>query len=184
MPEKAEVHIQQTGFIIEDAWLVLTPFDNAQGIGYNTAYIPEDAIQIDTTAKYNGIDEQVRWKKSEDNILNGYISLGDNVDWGVAYAFTTVTSPDERAVLLKFDSDDQGKIWLNGEQVFTHTKAFSAVIDNYTIPVTLKSGKNSILVKVCEEVGGWGFYLRITDTDGKSFDDLKINEREKTGLAE
>ena len=80
--------------------------------------------------------------------------------------------------------DDQGKIWLNGEQVFTHTKAFSAVIDNYTIPVTLKSGKNSILVKVCEEVGGWGFYLRITDTDGKPFDDLKINQIKETGFAQ
>ena len=184
MPEKAEAHIQKTGFIIEDAWLVLTPFDNAQGIGYNTAYIPEDATQIDTTAKYKGIDEQIRWKKSEDNTLNGYISLGDNVDWGVAYAFATVTSPDERGILLKFDSDDQGKIWLNGERIFTHTKAFSAVIDNYTIPGTLKPGKNSILVKVCEEVGGWGFYLRITDTNGNPFDDLKINGIEKIGLAQ
>ena len=180
MPEKAETHIQKTGFIIEDAWLVLTPFDNVQGIGYNTAYIPEDATQIDTTAKYNGIDEQIRWKKSEDNTLNGYISLGDDVDWGVAYAFATVTSPDEREILLKFDSDDQGKIWLNGERIFTHTKAFSAVIDNYTIPGTLKPGKNSILVKVCEEVGGWGFYLRITDTDGNPFDDLKISQLPKS----
>ncbi|MYH79361.1 WD40 repeat domain-containing protein [Candidatus Poribacteria bacterium] len=184
MSEKAESHIQKTGFIIEDAWLVLTPFDNAQGIGYNTAYIPEDATQIELTEKYDGIDGQIHWQKSEDNILNGYISLGDNIDWGVAYAFATVTSPDEREILLKFDSDDQGKIWLNGEQVFTHTKAFSAVIDNYTIPVTLKPGKNSILVKVCEEVGGWGFYLRITDTDGKPFDDLKISQLEEIGLAQ
>jgi hypothetical protein len=64
----------------------------------------------------------------------------------------------------------------------THTKAFSAVIDKYTIPATLKPGKNSILVKVCEETGGWGFYLRITDIDGKPFDDLKINQIEAAGL--
>ena len=175
MPEKAEAHIQKTGFIIEDTWLVLTPFDNTHAIGYDTAYIPEDATQIDTTETYGGIDGQIRWEKSTDDTRNGYISLGDNVDWGVGYAFATVTSPDEREVLLKFDSDDQGKIWLNGEQVFTHTKAFSAVIDNYTIPVTLKLGKNNILVKVCEEEGGWGFYLRITDTNGELFEDLKIN---------
>ena len=175
MPEKAETHIQETGFIIEDEWLILGPFDNTHGIGYDTAYIPEDATQIDTTETYNGIDEQIRWKKSEDNTLNGYISLGRDVDWGVAYAFATVTSPDEQEVLLKFDSDDQGKIWLNGKRIFTHTKAFSAVIDNYTIPVTLKLGKNSILVKVCEEEGGWGFYLRVTDTDGEPVENLKIN---------
>ena len=184
MPEKAEAHIQKTGFIIEDEWLILGPFDNAGGIGYNTAYIREDATQIDITQKYDGIDEQIGWQSSTDDTLNGYISLGDNVDWGVAYAFATVTSPDAREVLLKFDSDDQGKIWLNGEQIFTHTKAFSAVIDNYTIPVILKPGKNSILVKVCEEVGGWGFYLRITDTDGKPFDDLKISDSEETKLAQ
>ena len=175
MSEKAEAHIQKTGFITEDKWLILGPFDNAGGIGYNTAYIPENATQIDITKKYESIVEQIHWQKSEDDTLNGYISLGDDVDWGVAYAFTTVTSPDAREVQFRFDSDDQGKVWLNGEQVFKHTKAFSAEIDNYIIPVTLKPGKNNILVKVCEETQGWGFYLRITDTDGKPFEDLKIS---------
>ena len=86
-----------------------------------------------------------------------------------------VISPDERKVQLRFDSDDQGKIWLNGEEVFAHTRTYSAEIDRDIIPVTLKPGANSILVKVCEEEEGWGFYMRITDTNGKPFDDLIIN---------
>lgn len=175
MPDKAEMHIRKTGFITEDAWLTLGPFDNISGIGYDTAYIPEDATQIDTTKKYDGIDGQIRWQKIKDDTLNGYIGLGDDVDWQVAYAFAIVTSPDEREVQLRFDSDDQGTVWLNGEQIFTHLKTFTAKIDNYIIPVTLKQGANSILVKVCEEIGGWGFYLRITDTDGNPFEDLKIS---------
>ena len=40
-----------------------------------------------------------------------------------------------------FDSDDQGKVWLNGIEVFTHTKTFTAEIDNFIIPVTLNAGK-------------------------------------------
>ena len=175
MSEKSEAHIQKTGFITEDAWLILGPFDNAGGIGYHKAYIEEDAMQIDTSQKYDGIDGRISWQKSEDDMLNGYISLGDNVDWGVTYAFATVTSPDEREVLLKFDSDDQGKVWLNSEEVFTNTEAHSAIIDRYTVPVTLKPGENSILVKICEEMQGWGFYLRVTDADGKPFEDLKVN---------
>lgn len=178
MPEKAERHILKTGFIAEDKWLILGPFDNAGGIGYNTAYIPENATQIDRTKKYESIAEQIRWEKSEDDTINGYISLGDDVDWGVTYAFATVTSPDAREAQFRFDSDDQGKVWLNGKQIFKHTKAFSAEIDKYIIPVTLKPGKNNILVKVCEETQGWGFYLRITDTDGKPFEDLKVNSPE------
>ncbi len=43
------------------------------------------------------------------------------------------------------------------------------------IHVVAVPGKNSILVKVCEEEFGWGFYLRITDKNGQAFDDLKIN---------
>ena len=114
------------------------------------------------------------WQKSTDDTLNGYIDLGENVDWRVAYAFATVTSSDEREAQIRFDSDDQGKVFLNGKEVVTNTGAHSAVMDRYTVPVTLKPGKNSILVKVCNEKKQWEFYLRITDPDGKPFTDLKI----------
>ncbi len=174
MPEKAKAYIQKTGFIAENAWWTLGPFDNTDGSGYNTTYIPEDTTQIDTSIKYEGIDGQVRWQKSDDRTLDGYVGLGRDVDWAVAYAFATVVSPDERKVQLRFDSDDQGKVWLNAEEVHAHTRTYQTEIDRDIIPVTLKPGKNSILVKVCEEEGGWGFYLRITDTDGKPFNDLKI----------
>ena len=178
MPEKAKASVHGTGFIATDAWWTLGPFDNTNGIGYDTAYISEDVTQIDTATEYNGIDGQVGWQpKSADKTLDGYgyIGFDEDVNWGVAYAFTTVISPDERQVQLRFDSDDQGKIWLNGREVHAHTHAHSATIDRYIIPVTLKPGANSILVKVCEEAGGWGFYMRITDLDRKPFDDLIIN---------
>ena len=175
MLEKAEELIQKTGFITEDKWLILGPFDNSNGSGYDTAFISEDAAQVDTTAKYDSFNGKVSWQKCTDDTLNGYIHLGKDLDWCVAYAFATVTSPDEREVQFRFDSDDQGKIWLNGVEVYAHTKSHSAAIDRYTVPVTLKQGKNSILVKVCDEEEGWGFYLRITDQNGQVFDDLKIN---------
>ena len=174
MPERAKTYVQKTGVITEDSWLILGPFDNTKGVGYDTAYIAEDATQIDTTAKYDGVDGQISWQRSTDDTLNGYIDLGQDVNWRVAYAFATVTSPDEREAQIRFDSDDQGKVFLNGEEVFTNTGAHSVRIDRYTIPVTLKPGENSILVKVCNEEVKWEFYLRITDPDGKPFTDLKI----------
>ena len=174
-PEKAKAYVQGTGFITKDAWWTLGPFDNTNGIGYDTAYIPEDVTQINTATKYNGIDGQIGWQKSPDTTLDGYIGFDKDIDWAVTYAFTTVTSPNEREVQFRFDSDDQGKIWLNGKEVHAHTITHSAQIDWHIIPVTLKPGGNSILVKVCEETRDWGFYLRITNTDGKPFDDLIIN---------
>ena len=177
MLEKADEHIQKTGSFTEDAWMVLGPFDNADGIGYNTAYIPEDITEIDLAAKYDGLDGPVSWKKFTDTEFDGYIHIGRlSAKRHVFYAYVTVTSPDAREVQFRFDSDDQGKLWLNGKEIFTHTKTSKAEIDKYTIPVTLKQGKNSILVKVCNEQGGWAFYFRITDIDGNPFSDLKFSK--------
>ncbi|MYF98475.1 tetratricopeptide repeat protein, partial [Candidatus Poribacteria bacterium] len=174
MPEKAVEQMQLTGIIHENAWMTLGPFDNTAGIGYNTAYIPEDTKPIDITAKYESANGQIGWKQFADDAFNGYIDLGRNLNWQVSYAWTTVTSPDEREVQLRFGSDDQAKVWLNGKEVHANPQFRWAVIDDNIIPVTLNAGKNTILVKVCNEELGWGFYLRITDVDGKPLDNLKI----------
>ena len=175
LTEKAATYINKVGFIAESAWLTLGPFDNTEGVGYNTAYIIEDATQVDTTAKYDGADGQVSWKNLNDATLDGFVDFGKDVNWRTAYAWVTLISPDERKAQLRFDSDDQGKVWINEKKMYAHKRRNrGAVVDRRTIPITLRSGENSILVKVCNETLSWGFYLRITDTDGKPFDDLKI----------
>ena len=170
--EKADALVQKTGFMTEDAWMILGPFDNLDRIGFNTKYIPENLPQIDTTVKYDGKNGQVSWQKCPDDFIDGYIRILPNVDWSVTYSFATVHSPDERKVEFRFDSDDQGKVWVNGIQVHAHTRTYATDIDRDIIPVTLFPGKNSILIKVCEETRGSGFYLRVTDENGKPFDDL------------
>ena len=176
MPDKALEQMRLTGIIHENKWMVLGPFDNTAGIGYNTAYIPEDVAQIDTVTKYDGVDEKIGWQKYTDDAFDGFIDFGRDVNWRVSYAWTTVTSPDEREVQLRFGKDDQGKLWLNGNEVFADDKGGWPVVDRNIIPVKLKAGKNTILVKVCNEELSWGFFLRITDADGKPFEDLKIND--------
>lgn len=176
MHDKAMKQIRQTGMIDETAWWVLGPFDNTVGIGYNTKYIPEDTTQIDLTKKYDGIDGKISWKKFTDDTFDGFIDFGEDVNWRVSYASVTVISPDERDVLFQFSSDDQAKLWLNNTEIFADTNAQTAILDKNTIPVTLKAGENTILVKVCNERQRWGFYLRVTDTDGTPVEDLQIND--------
>ncbi len=180
MHDKARTYIQKTGFITEEAWLFLGPFDNTRGIGYDTAYIQEDITQIDMNKKYDADNKKISWSNLSDEKLNAFISLGEGHDWKAAYAFTTIVSPDAREVQFRFDSDDQGKIWLNGEKVYARRTSHPTEIDRYVFPVTLKQGTNSVLVKVCEETGGWGFYLRITDEHGIPYEDLQF-QRPDTG---
>lgn len=172
MQEKALELIQQTGIIHENAWSTLGTFDNTAGIGFNTEYINEESIQLDMNTQYEGVNEQINWKKFTDETLDGYIDFGTRGNWSVSYAWTTITSPDDQKVQFRFDSDDQGKMWLNGEEVYSNSQHKTISLDREIIPVTLKAGKNTILVKVCNEENESGFYLRVTDTEGKPIENL------------
>ena len=181
--EKAKAYMDKTAFIPESTWWIVGPFDNASGIGYNKAYIPENATQLDITAEYDGIEDPVSWKKQADDTFDGFVDFrkifDKNINWNTAYAWTIVNSPDERKAQLRFGSGCQAKLWLNGEEVFTHSEVHELAMDQDTIPITLKAGENSILVKVCSETYGLGFYLRLTDTDGKHFVDLEFGDSEE-----
>ena len=179
--DKAKDYTNKTGFIPEGVWLIIGPFNNTDGIGYNEVYIPEDATQVNTAAKYDGVDGQIGWKNRVDDTCDGFVDLdkifGGKINWVTAYARTTVTAPDERKAQIRLGSNDQAKVWLNGEEVFTYSESRSVTIDQNVIPVTLKTGENRILIKVCDEMGFWGFYLRLTDADGVPFTDLVFSQK-------
>ena len=175
MHDKAMTLMQQTGLIHEHFWLTLGPFDNKEGIAYNTEYIPENTPNIDMTAEYEGVNGQIRWEKFTDAVFDGFIDFGKDINWSASYALATVTSPDAREVQFRVGNDDQAKIWLNGNQVYANLNVGWAIVDNNIFPVKLKAGKNNILIKVCNERLNWGFYLRITDNDGKPFNDLTFD---------
>ncbi len=179
LTEIAKTYIDKTGFIPENSWLFLGPFDNTKGVGYNTTYIPESTKEFDTTTKYDGINGKVSWQQIADDVYDGFIDFGADDNWRTGYALTTIFSSDEQKAQILFDSDDQGKIWLNGKKMYAHRRNRGAVIDRRVIPVTLMAGKNTILVKVCNETSPWGFYLRVTDLDGIPFKDLKFNNSEE-----
>ncbi|MYF55418.1 tetratricopeptide repeat protein, partial [Candidatus Poribacteria bacterium] len=174
-PAYVENYLLKTGFVPETSWITLGPFDNKDTIGLFTAYIPEETTQIDTAAQYYGKDKLIRWRKPDDGKRNGMIWLGSDIDWTAAYAWTIVSSPDEREITIRFDSDDQGIIWLNGIEVFRHDRMGGARVDRYTVPVTLKQGENTILIKVCNATLHTCFFMRLTDMHGNPFKDLKFN---------
>jgi hypothetical protein len=170
--EKAQEEWAKSGFAKAADCLVLGPFDNTGGIGFSKVYPPE--VKIDVHATYQ---RQTAWKETKHKISGTYIDfceMFDNNQWKVAYGLARVISPTERKVQLRVGSDDDVKMWLNRKGVLSNNIARSVGIDQDVVPVTLRSGTNEILVKICNRTGDWGFYLRITDMEGKPFDDLKF----------
>jgi hypothetical protein len=191
--EEAERYIRKSGVVPESAWWILGPFDNAGGVGYNKAYIPEDAVEIDKTAAYEGTDGKISWEQRIDETLDGTVDLapifgfGDlnpalenmeqpnpRLDTILAYTWTTVNAPDERQARIWISAHNPAKIWFNGKEVSTINQDQQPVSDNqHAVPGTLQAGKNSILVKLSGRRWGWKLQLWLTDADGFPFEDLE-----------
>lgn len=172
--QRAEEYWARTGMVPEDAWYVIGPFQNENGEGFYTKYPPEESIQLD--AEYEGKEGTVRWEKQADDNLDGFVDfryIFEPDQWAVGYAWTKVLSGETREVQLRVGSDDQVIVWLNGEEVMRYEEPRPAEPDQDVIPVTLNQGENQLLVKVCNEQMEWGFYLRLTDAEGRPLRDLE-----------
>ena len=176
--EDALKHYKSTGFLDDDAYMIIGPFDNSDIAGFDAQYPPEQ--EIDFTKEYTGKGGKVKWFKPEYNQIDGFVNLASLLspsEWTVAYAATYVHSPDAREVQFRVGSDDDIKVWLNSKLVLSKGVGRFAAMDQDIVPVSLKSGRNEVLLKVCNRDGSWGFYMRITDVTGKPYDDLGFSSR-------
>jgi hypothetical protein len=91
------------------------------------------------------------------------------------YATTSYRSHKDQAIEFRLGTPNAWKMWVNGQLVFQREEYHrSTRMDQYKIPVTLKSGANTILLKVCqnEQTQSWAqdykFQLRVCDATGSA----------------
>jgi len=93
-----------------------------------------------------------------------------------SYALTYVYSPEERPAVLWVGGDDYIRVWLNGRLV--HEVPDTLIVWAWglnRVPVTLRAGRNTILVKVTNVGGAYGFHLRLGDYPlDRAFDYAKL----------
>lgn len=164
--------IKQMGYVID--WQIVGPFDNTNLEGFATEYGPETDFEAGETS-YEAKAGKVRWQPHQSENEFGVIDLNEileNEKEVIAYARAEIVS-DEKAVELRMASKNALKVWLNGEQVGEFEIYHSGfAVDQYVVPVQLNRGKNTLLVKVCQNAKKmgwekeWEFRLRITDELG------------------
>lgn len=160
------------GFLSE--WKVIGPFDNTGNKGFEAAYPPE--LKIDLAAEYDGKKGKVRWQDYVATHKYGMVDMNQpcgKLKEVTAYATTDFYSDRARTVELRLGGKNSWRLWLNGKLLFAHDEYHTNTeIDQYRMPTELQPGRNTILVKVCqnEEVadwtGEWEFQLRVTDALG------------------
>jgi hypothetical protein len=88
-----------------------------------------------------------------------------------AYAYTEITSDEEREVYLYVGSDQRFIVWLNGEQIYRANVYRAAIPDQDCIAVTLKKGVNTVMVESSCGWEGFAFFFRLGDEYGMPITD-------------
>jgi tetratricopeptide (TPR) repeat protein len=152
----------ESGFI--GTWIVIGPFENKDRKGFDTVYPPEK--EIDLAKTYRSMGQEVRWQEITGNFIVDLTRIFEPNINVAAYAMTSITVPEEMDVQIKAGSDDTLTIWLNGERVHANNASREVTPDEDVVHVRLEKGENTILLKICQGDGAWGYCLRIVDKDG------------------
>ncbi len=91
------------------------------------------------------------------------------------FARATVYSDRDQVKRMSFGYSDEATVFLNSQPVFTGRSAFRfrdpgflgiMDVENDSVYLNLRKGKNEIVLGVAEYFGGWGFICRLDDMQG------------------
>jgi hypothetical protein len=138
------------------------------------AYLPNEAALQPTENATATVDGQTyTWKSVhlEGDQVDFHRVFGGETRNAVAYAVSTFDSPREvKNATLIFGSDDGATVWLNGKQVWTIARIRGVGLEDDVVEgLTLRAGRNVLVVKVGQGTGGWGFGARFENPHGKTF---------------
>lgn len=186
--EEASAEFRRLGAIPARCWRVAAPFDNREGRGMATAYLPEQRVDLDDLDV--GKDgRQIGWLRPVTNGAGSELNFVNQVQvnpfffqWSLGYAVLKVISPTKREARFHFGAGGWTQIWVNGESIFL-ARTCAGVPDSDTAPLKLKRGENEVLVKVGVhdaspslrgEYYYWSLFSRITHPDGEPMRDLRF----------
>ena len=173
----APVHILSSDGFIRN-WFILGAFPNpedkltsADG-GYQKDFLQsiggesKAILNFSTTIPYTNeggtasTARVVPIQTAPSGIFN-FDNIFKNADYKAAYAFCYIQSDEDQQVMGYFGSNDDGKVWVNGELIHQISVARSCVPGQDKFTFRLKKGLNPVLVKICERWGDWTFVMEV-----------------------
>jgi HEAT repeat protein len=154
------------GFVRQ--WNVAGPFPFLMAEGFQP-HINEPAVDINATyASAEGA--AMKWQAVRAEGTAAYVGLDGlfgMLAQSCAYAYATVSVPEDTDAVLTLGSDDGIRAWVNGAQVHDNNIDRGALVDSDLVPVKLTAGQNTILLQISQNGGGWVYVARLTQADGK-----------------
>ena len=130
---------------------------------------PGDRIKIN--------DRELTWKKitASTNYFDFNAILKTENDHAAGFMVTYVEcDKDMPEVTMALASNDQGRLYLNGKDIYVFTDPRTLELDADKGKVTLNKGLNVVVFKIMNEQGNWQGAMRLLDKTGAPVKKLKI----------
>lgn len=152
-------------------WLVLAPIaieGESGASGIDTAYLAGEAsIKPKAGDAVNIGGKPLTWTahQATDFFVDFLKAFPERGEYVAAYAVAYVTADEDMKVTLALSTNDQGKAWLNGKEVFKFVDTRVLEKDTDRVAVSLVKGQNVLVLKVVNEVNNWQGCARFLKDD-------------------
>ena len=163
-------------------WIMLAPIALPEGKNCGDLLLDEQikneaALQPKAGDKINIRGKELTWKHitASTNFFDFNAILGSSNDRSAGFVVTYIECDKEMAgVTMALGSNDQGRLYLNGVDIYAYQDARPLELDADKGKVTLNKGVNVIVFKIINEQNSWQGAMRLTDTAGTPLKGLKI----------
>lgn len=164
--DSAKLWNEKLGFL--NYWKYVGPFNNVSNGGLFTSFDVEKGFSF--SEKYKGLSgRQVEWRSLYPEPISWiHLDYYQNIPDAVNYFATTVVSPKATKAFVNLGLSGVFSLWINGTKVMENSVFQNTGVDIFRTPVTLRQGKNHILLKLGHEKKQSNFVLRFTDEKGFS----------------
>jgi hypothetical protein len=176
----AELKCDPEGYIRD--WIILAPIPLPEGEnGTEAIFRPQIRSEADLRPKAG--DQQLvggrelTWRRltASTNYFDFNAALNSVNDHAAGYAVTYLDCDTEIPdVIMAVASNDQGRIYFNGVDIYIFSEARPLMLDADKGKVTLKKGLNVIVFKIVNEQNSWQGAMRLLDKTGTPLKNVRI----------
>ncbi|MEW5742183.1 MAG: transglutaminase domain-containing protein [Myxococcota bacterium] len=143
-------------------------WDNDQGKGFDLKLGPEDRPGLDET--YEGRVGPLAWRRDVPLDPRGrydLLQLMTPTRWAAAFAQGELRADADGDYALVLTSTDPLKVWVDGREVFSDALLKRSVEGHLVVPLSLKKGVHSLLIKSAHREGAWSLNARFVPLTGE-----------------
>lgn len=164
---------ERKGWLYVNTWYMIGPWENYGRDDFAIVHQPEIAVDFDAVytdgqvgvgteetdshpVKMIGekvqLDGTLRWKFMQNESMHNTVPV--TTGHSTYYAYTELYFDEATTMLVAIGTDDSGRVWINGKDVWQDKGTSWYHIDEHIEPFTFRQGWNRILLRL--ENGGGG----------------------------